>query len=179
MAEDTMVRMLMEVAGGNVVDDRDIALARAAGRWAHAIAGWQPYPDGGFVFDRGFLSYWVAGTDGAGQYLEIRVGPGGGNWHTHLATRIDHVGHALNILAAEDLIPARFSTLGRQALDDYATASERSAQVMIEMADDFDREDLASAETIEPWELRIRADTLLHAAAQMRAFPGAELAVMT
>lgn len=176
MAEDLMIQTLMQVAGGNVIDQRDIELARAAARWAHASAGWLPHPNGGFTFEREFLHYWILGTDGAGQHLEIRVGPGGGNWHTHLQARIDHVGHALDVLAAEDLIPARFCTLGRRALEDFAAASERSARVMADMADDFDAD--ISGDPIEPWELRLRADMLLQAAAQMRAFPGAELAVM-
>lgn len=168
-----MVQMLMEVSGGNVLDDRDIALARAAGRWAHSCAGWRPHLHNSFVFQNGAgLHFWVLAV--GGQTLEVRVGPGQGIWHTHLEVRVDDVGHALNLLAAEGLIPARFSTLGRGVLEDFAESLERSGTVMAELADDFDAD-----QACEPWELRIHAEVLQIVAEQARGFPGAELAVMS
>lgn len=172
MAEDAMVQLLMDISSCTVEDEHDIVLARAAGRWAHAVAGWRPYQHSGFVFEKSGLHFWVLG---ANLKLQVRVSPDNKrSWHTHLECRIDHVGHALNVLGAEELLPARFSPMGRRALEDYATCLDRSAAVMRKVADDPD-----CAPTVEPWELRIKAEALEAAGDQARAFPGAELAVMS
>lgn len=164
-----MVRMLMEVAAGNVLDDRDIVLARAAARWAHTSGGWRPHLHNSFVFERNGLHYWVLADQALS--LEIRVGQPG-IWHPHLRARIDHVGHALNVLAAEELIPARFSTLARAALDDFAEALQRSGAVILETGADLESAD-------EPRWLQVQAETLQIVVDQARRFAGVPLAVMT
>jgi hypothetical protein len=91
--------------------------------------------------------------------------------------RIAHVGHGLDVLAAEDLLPARFSTIGRKALDDYAEALDRAATRFWERATNASRCELAEFGDHYPWEMRIRSATMNRAADQARAFPRAELAV--
>lgn len=176
MTEDTLVQMLLEVAGGAVTDERDIVLARSAARWAHRH-GWKLHLHNSFFIELQALSWWILAVR-AEQLLEIRVRlePGQG-WLTHSRHQIADLGHGLNVLAAERLIPARFCTLGREALEDYAEAIDRGAAEMAGLAD------LPGAAAAEGdhygWEMRIRAATLNQAADQARAFPRSELAVMT
>ena len=63
--------------------------------------------------------------------------------------------------------------VGRAALEDYAESCSRTASGMQALADDVQAE-----HNIDPQQLQIQAETLRHVAAQARAFPGAELAVL-
>jgi hypothetical protein len=170
MSEDAMVRLLLEVSGGCVLDDRDTALAQAAARWAHGFGRWRPYDGNGFIYERDGMTYRIMA--GAAQMLEIRVCIGGRHWVTHLQARIEHLGHGLDLLATEGLLPARFSTLGRRALEDYAQACDRSSKIIAEMSEELQQGGLRG-------ELQVKAETLALAAEQARSFAGAELAVMS
>lgn len=166
-----MVAMLLEAAAGVIADERDILQARVAARWTRQVAGWRLHLDRGFVFDRNGMQFWVHTDRIYGPGLEIQVRAAGANrWQTHATHRIAHLGHGLDVLAAEDLIPAYLSTLARRALEDYAETLDRSARRLAERAD-------TESAQADPREMRIRAATLNQAAAQARAFPRAELAV--
>lgn len=132
MSEDGFVRMLLEAAGGNVADERDVELARAASTWALSH-GWRPYlgDSQGYVRRRASLEWWVddAPTRDA-LMIHVRLQPGTG-WKRHGRYPVAHLGHALDLLAVEQLIPARFSTLGRQALEDHAEALQRAARQLV------------------------------------------------
>jgi hypothetical protein len=179
MTEDSVFQMLMEVAAGTVADERDVELAQAAAAWAARNDHWQPHLHNAFTFTRNGMRFLVTAY-GAGQVLEIKVRAEGSpmGWQMHTRSRIAHLGHALNVLATEDLIPARFSTLGRSALDDYSEVCERSARRLWEMA-----HEPGAGEGEEgpgyPWELRLRAATLNMAADRAKAFSRAALQVMT
>lgn len=180
MAEDAFVRMLLEAADGTVADERDIELARAAGRWALSH-GWRPYigEGQGFVCGHNGLEFWVDDAPSRDALvLMVRIEPGRG-WKTHARYPVDHVGHALDLLAAEGLLPARFSTIGRRALDDYAEALDRAATHFWMMAETATAAELAEYGEHYPHEMRVRSATMNRAADQARAFPRAELAVMT
>jgi len=180
MAEDAFVRMLLESAGGNVVDERDVVLARAAAAWA-LRHGWRPYlgDHQGFVGGHNGLEFWVddAPTRDALMIL-ARVQPGTG-WKAHGRYPIAHLGHALDVLAAEGLIPARFSTIGQRALEDYAEALDRSASVLGLLAQEVGPAEVAEYGEHYAWELKVRAAVMNRAADQARAFPRAELAVLS
>jgi hypothetical protein len=178
MVENSFVQMLRDVASGEVADVRDLGLAVAAGEWA--LAGnhprWQADPViAGYLIPGNGIERWV-GVNEIEQELEVRVRIDGSRWQQHATHRIAHVGHALDVLAAEELIPARFSTLGRRALEDQAESLDRAAARLSSMADDA----YADESEIAPlygWELRIRSATLSMAADRARAFPRGELAV--
>jgi hypothetical protein len=173
--EDALVQMLLEVAGGAVEDERDIVLARAAAAWAARNTGWQMHLHNSFFFEVQTLSFWILANRGE-QALEIRtrLAPGHG-WLVHARHRIAHVGHGLDVLASEGLLPGRFSTLGRQALEDYAEALDRGAARIFQEANRVDggQDDAAQAG------MRIRCLVMHQVAEQARAFPRTELAVMT
>jgi hypothetical protein len=174
MAEDALVAMLLEVAGGQVAGERDVKLARAAARWATEYAGWKLHLYNSFFFEVEAVGFWIL-ANRSEQVLEIRTRLAGGRgWLTHARHRIAHLGQGLDVLAAEGLLPARFSTLGQRALDDYADALDRGASTLAGMAE----EDAGEGEHYR-WEMLIRAATMNRAADQARAFPRAELAVMT
>lgn len=163
MAEDALVQMLLEMAGGVVADDRDIELARSAARWATEVAGWQLRLHNSFVFEREGMHFWVFGNR-VEQILEIRVRlVEGGAYRAHVRHRIAHLGHGLDVLAGEDLIPARFCTLGRRALEDHAEALDRAAMRLITGP---------TGASLFDW-----ACGLSEAAESARRFAGAELAV--
>lgn len=163
MAEDLLVQMLLDVAGAAVTDDRDIKLARAAARWAEQVAGWRPHLHNSFAFQRHGLGFWVLG-DRTEQILEIRVRLADDlPYRTHARHRIAHLGHGLDVLAGEDLIPARFCTLGRRALEDHAEVLDRAA---IQLATG------ANGPVMMDW-----ACGLAEAAASARRYAGAQLAV--
>jgi hypothetical protein len=172
MAEDALVQMLLDVAGGTVADERDVVLARAAARWASTHAGWRLHLCNSFFVEVETLSWWILAVR-AEQLLEIRVrlGPGLG-WHTHAQHHIAHLGHGLDVLAAEELLPARFSTLGRLALEDFAESLDRGATAMCRRPAPGDEDP-----DIFAWEMKIRAAVMNRAADQARAFPRSELAV--
>lgn len=178
-AEDTLVQMLLEVAGGQVADERDVPLARAAARWASRHAGWQLHLHNSFFFEVQSLSFWIL-ANRVDQVLEIRtrLEPGKG-WLVHARHRIAHLGHGLNVLAGEELLPARFSPLGRQALDDWAESMDRAANEFWRLADEATDEQTREYGEHYPWEMRIRSAVMNRAAAQARAFPRSELAVMS
>lgn len=178
MAEDTFVSMLLEVAGGQVADERDIELARAAARWATEHAGWKLHLHNSFFFEVETLQFWIL-VIRSSQLLEIRtrLAPGRG-WLTHAQHRIAHIGHGLDVLAAEGLLPARFSTLGRRALDDYAEAMDRVASEFWRRGQEATADEIAEFGEYYPQEMRTRSATMNRAADQARAFPRAELAVM-
>jgi hypothetical protein len=177
MAEDALVGMLLEVAGGTVVDDRDVELARAAARWATEHAGWKLHLRNSFFFEVDALSFWIL-VNRIEQVLEIRtrLEPGKG-WLIHARHRIGDVGHGLDVLAAEGLLPAQFSTLGRRALADYADAMDETAGNLGALADEVTEAEIAEHGDHYPWEMRIRAATMNRAADQARAFARRELAV--
>ncbi len=110
--------------------------------------------------------------------IRTRLAPGRG-WLTHARHRIAHVGQGLDVLAAEDLLPARFSTLGRRALDDYAEALDRAAGEFWRLAQQATSAEIAEFGDYYPQEMRIRAATMNRAADQARAFPRGELVVTT
>jgi hypothetical protein len=175
MAEDALVQMLLEVAGGAVADERDVELARAAARWAQKVAGWQLHLHNSFVVEREGLCFWILGNR-AEQVLEIRARiTADGPYRTHVRHRIAHLGHGLDVLAGEDLIPARFCTLGRRALDDHAEALDRAADELWRLAH-LPGVNEGEGEWYD-WELKIRSATLNMAADRARAFPRGELAV--
>lgn len=178
MAEDTLVGMLLEVAGGQVDDERDIELARAAARWATEHAGWKLHLHNSFFVEYETLSFWILAVSST-QVLEIRTRLAAGRgWLTHARHEIAHVGHGLDVLAAEGLLPARFCTLGRRALDDYAEAMDRAASEFWRRAQEVTPDEIAEYGEVYPHEMRVRAATMNRAADQARAFPRAELAVM-
>jgi hypothetical protein len=139
MAEDTLVQMLLEVADGNVVDDRDIDLARAAARWAHEYGKWLPYLNNSFIFQRNGMHFWVVAKRSE-QVLEVRASAGRRHrWTVHARHRIAHLGHGLNVLVTEELLPERYSPIGRRALEDHAEvlwrAAKRTSTAGAEMTD--------------------------------------------
>jgi hypothetical protein len=145
MAEDAFVSMLLEVAGGTIVDDSDVDAARAAALW--------------------ILAYRTQ------QVLEIRtrLAPGKG-WLTHARHQIGDLGHGLDILAAEGLLPAEFSALGRRALGSYAEAMDQAAGQFAALADGVTDDEIAEFGPHYAWEMRIRSATMNRAADQARAF---------
>jgi hypothetical protein len=165
MSEDAFVRMLLEAAGGNVVDERDVELARAAARWAlKPKNNWRRYLDG-FICGHDGLEFWVQHTPSRDALtVMVRLTPGTG-WNQHGRYPVAHLGHALDLLAAEGLLPARFSTIGRRALEDHAEAMSRAARQLIQG-------DSPDGQTV--W-----AAALSDAADSARRFAGAELAVMS
>lgn len=176
MAEDEMVAMLLEAADGVIHDERDIAQARLAARWVREVAGWRVLPSCGFIHERNGMQFWVLTDQAHGPMLQVRARAAGAElWRTHATHRIAHLGHGLDVLAAEELIPAYLSTLGRRALEDYAEAMDRSASTFWEMAEN-------SAGIIEGenyrWEMKIRSAVMHRAADQARAFPRSEVAVL-
>lgn len=178
MAEDAFVRMLLEAAGGNVADERDVELARAAGAWAYDH-GWRPYlgEHQGFVCGHNGLEFWVDDVPSRDALMVMaRIQPGAG-WKAHARYPVAHLGHALDVLAAEGLIPARFSTIGRRALDDYAEALDRAARTFWLMAEGAGAKEIVEYGKYYPQEMRVRSATLNRAADQARAFPRGELAV--
>jgi hypothetical protein len=178
MAEDAFVQMLLEAAGGNVADERDVTLARAAGAWAHRN-GWRPYLGAhqGFICGHSGLEFWVDDVPTRDALLVmVRIHPGK-SWRSHARYPIAHLGHALDVLAAEGLIPPRFSTIGRRALEDFAEALDRSASKMWQMADQASPAEIEEYGEHYPWDLRIRSAVMNRAADQARAFPRGELAV--
>jgi hypothetical protein len=178
MAEDAFVQMLLEAAAGNVADERDVELARAAGAWAHRH-GWRPYlgASHGFVCGHGGLEFWVDDVPTRDALLVmVRIQPGSG-WRSHARYPIAHLGHALDMLATEGLIPPRFSTIGRRALEDFGEALDRSAGKLWEMAEQATLAEIAEYGEHYPWDLRIRSAVMNRAADQARAFPRGELAV--
>lgn len=176
MAEDLLVQMLLEVGGGAVADERDVDLARAAAAWATAH-GWQLHLHNSFFFEVDALAFWIL-ANRVEQVLEIRtrLAPGKG-WLVHARHRIAHLGHGLDVLAAEELLPPQFSPLGRRALFGFAEALDRAATEVGRLADEVSDAELAEYGNHYPWEMRIRAAVMNRAADQARAFPRAELAV--
>jgi hypothetical protein len=177
MAEDALVRMLLDVAGGNVGLQRDVALARAAARWAVQHGGWQLHLNNGFFLEVQTLSFWIL-ANRSEKVLEIRarLAPGKG-WLTHARHRIAHLGQGLDVLAAEGLLPAEYSTLGYQALEHYADAMDRAAGEFSRRAQEATTEELAEFGAGYSQEMRIRSATMGQAADQARAFPNGKLAV--
>lgn len=137
MIEDRFVQMLLEAAAGSVADERDLELARAAASWA-LTHNWQPVP-GTFSAVEGFLipgegmDRWIANR-GTEPRLVIQVRLDGGEWCQHVSWPVDSLGHALDLLAAEQLIPARFSTIGRRAVLDHATVLDRAGDILGDLA---------------------------------------------
>lgn len=170
MAEDSFVQMLLEAAAGEVTDERDIGLARVAGRWALTAGGWQLHLHNGFYVPGEGMDRWVL-VNRPDQRLEVRVRIAGADWRPHVSHTIAHVGHALDVLAAEDLLPARFSTLGRRALEGHAEVLERAAGRVREAARGEDN-------TLAYAGLVARAVGLCEAAESARRYAGAELAVL-
>jgi hypothetical protein len=127
MTEDVLVQMLLELGGGIVRDERDVELARAAGRWAAASGSWVLHLSNGFFFEIETLTFWIR-ANRREQVLEIQVKLAAGGWQIHARHQIAHLGHGLDVLAAEDLLPPRFSTLGRRALDAHAGVLWRYAK---------------------------------------------------
>lgn len=178
MAEDAFVRMLLVAAGGYVTDERDVELARAAGAWA-GRNGWRPYLGDcqGFTCGRGSLEFWIDGVNAPDALLILaRLQPGTG-WKIHSRYPVANLGHALDVLAAEQLLPARFSTIGRRTLEDFGEALDRGASKLWEMAEQTTPVEIAEYGEHYPWDLRIRSVTMNRAADQARAFPRSELAV--
>lgn len=122
-AEEDFVRMLLEAAGGNVADQRDVELARAAGNWA-LRNGWSQYIANGegFICDREGLQFWINDTAARDALMiMVRISPGTG-WQVHGRYPVAHVGHALDLLAAEELLPPQFSAIARRVTE--ASASQ-------------------------------------------------------
>lgn len=169
MSEDAFVRMLLEAADGVVTDERDVDLARAAATWALQPAsrgggGWRSYLDDGFLIARSGLQYWVSAAAYRGRLIVmVRLEPGT-CWRQHGQWQIADLGHALNVLANERLLPARFCTLGREALEDHAEALDRAAERLMDGPD---------ATVMTDW-----ACGLAEAAASARRFSAGQLAVL-
>lgn len=177
MAEDALVQMLLEAAGGSVTDDRDVALARAAARWATEQAGWKLHLFNSFFFEVEALSFWIL-LNRTEQVLEIRtrLAPGKG-WLVHARHRIDNLGQGLDVLAAEGLLPDHFAPIGRRALERYAAAMDRAASELAAQADAVTAAEIAEYGDHYSWELLIRAATMNRAADQARAFRRDDMAV--
>jgi len=177
VTEETLVGMLLDVAGGEVADERDVQLARYAARWA-AGHGWKLHLHNSFFFEIETLSFWILAARSS-QTLEIRVRLGDGRgWQTHARHRVAHVGHGLAILVDEGLLPACFSPIGRQALEDF-DALDRGASPLWRHAATAGPQELAEYGAHYPWEMRIRSAVMGSAADQARAFPRGQLAAMT
>jgi len=179
MLEKVLVEMLRDAGGGEVLDPADEDLARAAARWAEQ-AGWQLHLHNSFFFEvQALLSVWILLVRST-QTLEIRVRlsdqPG---WETHARHRIAHLGHGLEVLVAEGLIPARYSPVGHRALAEFATAIDRVAGQFGRLADETTPAEIEEFGKHYPWEMRIRSATLHQVADQARAFPHGALAVTT
>ena len=163
MAEEAMARMLLDVAGDRVEDKRDLDLARAAARWATTQGHWQPHLHNGFFFERSGVCFWLL-TIGS-QHLELRMRlQAQAPWIQHFSRPVAHLGHALDVLASEGLIPARYSPLTRRVLEDLAAAHECSAQVLAELAGEDD------CGVADAWRYQVQADTLRNAAESARRF---------
>lgn len=175
MIESGFVQMLLDVAGGVVEDPRDLELARSAARWVRH-AGWQPHLHNSFVVPGENLQRWVLMVRPVRE-LQIRVRIGNSDWYPHITRTIAHVGHGLDVLADEGLLPARLCPIGRRALDDYAEALDRAASAFWRMAEEATEAELAEYGKHYPWEMRLRSATMNRAADQARAFRG-ELAVL-
>lgn len=178
MAEDAFVRMLLEAAGGNVADERDVVLARAAGAWAHRH-GWRSYlgEGQGMICGHSGLEFWIDDAPSRDALMVmVRIAPGTG-WRKHARYPVAHLGHGLDVLAAEGLIPARFSTIGRRALEDFAEALDRGASALDQLGATATAAEVAEYGEHYPQEMRVRAAVMNRAADQARAFPRAELAV--
>ncbi len=178
MAEDAFVQMLLKAAGGHVDDERDMDLAQAAALWASQPQhGWRPYLQG-FIRGHNGLEFWVDGMVAPEALLIlVRLQPGTG-WKVHGRYPVAHLGHALDVLAAEGLIPAQFCTIGRRALGNYAEALDRAAGVLSAIGRAATSQEIADYGEFYPREMEIRAAAMNRAADQARAFPRAELAVL-
>jgi hypothetical protein len=177
MAENGFVQTLLEAAAGNVADERDVELARAASAWAYRN-GWRAHLGAGFVCDCNNLQFRVDSDverDALTVMVRLRPGPG---WKLHARYPIAHLGHALDVLAAEGLIPARFSTIGRRALEDHAEALDRGAAELAMMAELVGPAEIAEFGEHYAGELLVRAAVMNRAADQARSFPRGELAVL-
>lgn len=163
MSEDGFVRMLLEAAGGEVTDERDLQLARNAAHWA-LNHGWQPSPygdDQGFICNRGGLQFWVDDTSSRDALMVMVRLDSSADWRTHGRYPIAHLGHALDVLTAEGLLPAWFSTISRSALEGHAEVLWRAAKRV-----------LAQDESLADW-----ACGLAEAAESAKRYARAELAV--
>lgn len=176
MSENGFVQMLLEAAGGSIADQRDMELACAGAQWALSH-GWRPYLGAyqGYVGGNRGLEFWVNDTPTRDALMVmVRVAPGTA-WKVHARYPVAHLGHALDILAAEELIPARFSTIGRRALEGHAEALEGAADTLgdvVRRAYCADRN--RDAELVG----EARIASLLEAAESARRYAGAELAVL-
>lgn len=102
------------------------------------------YAAEGWLRDHGWESHWSRGWSNAGRAFGPDEDGGAliirerrrGFWDaTGVRHPIGSVAKALNVLANEGILPARFSTLGRAALLDHAEVCERAAVVMGEELD--------------------------------------------
>ncbi len=179
MVEEVLVQMLLEAGGGEVLDGQDLDLARAAAAWAVQDAGWQLHLNNSFFVEVQALSFWILLVR-ATQTLDIRVRlsdqPG---WQTHSRHHVAHLGHALEVLVAEGMLPARFAPAGRRALEDYATALDRASARLHQLADQAADPDAVRYGRHQPQEMRIRAGALAEAAEQARGFLRPDLTAVT
>lgn len=108
------------------ISPTDIQLVLQAERWLYQN-GWEPHHVRGwsnvgraFGVEEGCNGLWIR---------ERRRGFWDGTGTRH---PVRSVLAGLNVLVNEEILPARFSTYGRQALADYAEALDRSATRMAE-----------------------------------------------
>lgn len=117
MAEDSFVQMLLQAAQGSIEDERDVQLARDAGRWAVTEGGWKLHLHNGFFVPGTTLQRWVL-VNRPDNLLTIRVRAAGRkNWVLHDERVVADLGHGLDLLAGEYLIPGRLCPIGRSAVE--------------------------------------------------------------
>lgn len=160
MSGDQLVRLLTVAASSRTVSDPDVALAHQAGQWL-VEQGWQthgpwfvaPAPDYAACFraprtwsEDGEFAIFFALLDKVAH----RFGPTR-RYPVHSFTQ------ALNTLVLMDILPARFSTLGRDALHDYVEVCDRTAQRVEQIAE------AAASDEVNPHAGAVRRDLQMQA----------------
>lgn len=126
MADDLFTRMLMRAAmgDGDPSSRSDAAAAGVCLTGSGPYGGWEFHANtGGFIHrDKGYGMHAVAE---AGELEFVWRAPDG-SWPVRgVAFPITSVRHALDLLVCQNILPARFSTAGRRALQDLAEAHGR------------------------------------------------------
>lgn len=122
-----LVDLLVEASGDNEPSAEDVGLAEQVEGWLMS-QGWDTSPAFGFRKNADNLMFYVDLDDDFGLRVVRREH---GYWKTPGDTyRVRTFRQALNQLAALEIIPARFSTFGRDALRDYAEVCDRAADLL-------------------------------------------------
>lgn len=161
--EDELVQLLRVAAGDMFPDPADAAAAHEAGTWLTGH-GWRWHDRLGFVHDGKAVAFRADFDDEALVVVRNR----GGMWQaTGVSYPVADFRAALNTLAVLGFLPAQFSTLGREALEDLAVVHERVAELLYEQADLRDGEPRRN--------LQRQGKAMLDAAASARRYGGGGL----